>query len=240
METNRLKWLMTNADLSYRKITRLTGIDTGSLRKLCQGERKVSTKYVERLSHLFNCTTDFLLELSEVGIICNYKDGSAVLSIKDYIEIDNKTPIQVMIIDKQVHRFINQSVVSESIVEPKVSFPKIAKAVDSYFDNDYQRQLMAMLKEMQLQALISGGDFQNQRDILEYAKYIYVKTFNKDFNKDECPEYLNVDKGKIPSELDKQKQPNEYLEIVDDIIALDPNSKQTVLSVIEAMKNKGG
>lgn len=238
MKTTHLKWLIDKMTISLRKIGSYIDIDAGTLSKLSQGERKISTKYVERMADFFQVTINFLLDREEKGVKCIYMDEEVYLTPEQFDLINDKIPISTTIVDKKVYRLIVRSETAESIIKLKPAVPKVAYIIDNYFDNDYQRRLMAILKEINLSIMFAGGDFHEHKTLLKFAEFLYYERFKREFDADNNDYYMNLAKGKMPKEFDVKMQDN-FINLMSKLSALTDNEKETINTVITAITKKG-
>lgn len=105
---NRLQWLMKDASITYRELSKYVNIDYSALSKIAKNKYDLSTKQINSLVDFFSCSSDFLLYISKNGIFVTYEGGGLVMSIDDYEKIKDEK-VLVSIIDKRVIRTIKDS-----------------------------------------------------------------------------------------------------------------------------------
>ena len=96
---NRIKLLRTEANLSLRQLGQLTGITFSTLGWLEKEQQPLRQHHIERLSAFFNCTADFLLGKSDMGIGVFFNDDYKVISYKKYVELFNEVGCNISIVE---------------------------------------------------------------------------------------------------------------------------------------------
>ena len=96
---NRIKLLRTEANLSLRKLGELTGITFSTLGWLETEKQPLRQHHIERLCAFFNCTTDFLLGKSDMGVGVFFNDDYKVISYKKYVELFNEVGCEISIVE---------------------------------------------------------------------------------------------------------------------------------------------
>ena len=85
---NNLKAAIANSGMTREQIAEKVGCDTSSITKYCNGDRYPKTDIIIKLAELFNCSTDYLLGVTEaftpdnkLKFVCDYT-GLSEQSIK--------------------------------------------------------------------------------------------------------------------------------------------------------------
>ena len=96
---NRLKMLRTDAKLSIRELGRLVNITHSTLSLLEKEAQPLRQHHIERLCAFFNCTADFLLGKSDVGIGVFFNDEFRMIGLRKYIDLCNDIGCDISIIE---------------------------------------------------------------------------------------------------------------------------------------------
>lgn len=212
----RLYDLLEITGVSRRKVSRFTNIDTSVISRLASGKTKLTSLYIDKLAHFFNCTTDFLLNYNDTGIIIVRDRGgdyfTTLIDIDTYKDLKKNDALNETIVEDTnsfILRQLNTTEYAEKFYKERVS-KKTKKCdlnvelIDNYFDSEYQRQVIAIMKEHNMSDLFGGGDKRFEKAIWELAKKTYKERFNKDFNVNDCPFYINLALGISPKGNDEK------------------------------------
>lgn len=211
---SNLKKIRKLSKLKIRTIEKYTSMSNVTLSRLENGVRPLRQIHIETLSHFYNTTTDFILGNSEDGIYVQYfftKDGAGLLTIDldTYTSLYNN--IEIRIEDNQIIRILKENADTINFVNDHISAISKKKKdktpieifldhLQGYLEDEYIRQIVAMLKEFQTADLFAGGDGREQKQVLILCKDLYSKRFRKDFDIEDNDFYINLATNHIPKE----------------------------------------
>lgn len=99
---NRIKLLRNEANLSLRELATLVGMTHSTLALIEKGKQPLREHHIERLCAFFNCSTDFLIGKSDMGIGVFFNDDFKIISYKKYVELYNDIGCDVSVIETDI------------------------------------------------------------------------------------------------------------------------------------------
>ena len=153
---NRIKLLRNEANLSLRELSKLTNITHSTLCWLEKGQQPLRQHHIERLCAFFNCSSDFLLGKTDMGIGVFFNDDFKMIGYKKYVELFNDVGCDISIIEtdmpnitfkvwnnevalsnKQVYRHIKMN---------STEVEDVRSQLNSILDNMSDKELTKVLK----------------------------------------------------------------------------------------------